>query len=186
MGLAKASEDERLTQSSEDKLDIREGNHMRLELEKALYTAPLGMQSLKQTFPLAGRSSYADKRTRRVWTVNRAVILQCTTEADPSLWGWAGSRGVMSGSRKVRFVHWWTWGEFTWDAALTSGHLITRKTQMKQRRHVGGNPTSWLIDWRKQPLSPVQRWMAWLWNHSMRNLVTSYKHLRRGFQKAKR
>lgn len=44
MGLAKASEDERLTQSSEDKLDTRRGNHMRLELEKALYTAPLGTE----------------------------------------------------------------------------------------------------------------------------------------------
>ena len=43
-GLPKTSEDERLTQSSEDELDTHGGNHMRGELEKAIYITPLGME----------------------------------------------------------------------------------------------------------------------------------------------
>lgn len=42
--LAKISEDERLIQSSKDKLDTQRGNHMRVEVEKAVYTAPLGIE----------------------------------------------------------------------------------------------------------------------------------------------
>jgi len=42
--LAKTSEDKRQTQSCEDSLDTQGGNHMRVELEKAVYRAPLGME----------------------------------------------------------------------------------------------------------------------------------------------
>lgn len=44
--LAKTSEVERLTKSSEDKLDTQRGNHIRVELEKAIYTAPFGMETV--------------------------------------------------------------------------------------------------------------------------------------------
>lgn len=45
-GLAKNSENVILTQNNENKLDTQGGNHMRAGLEKAVYTAPLGMETV--------------------------------------------------------------------------------------------------------------------------------------------
>lgn len=135
-GSAKNSEDERLTQSSEDKLDTQGGNHMRIELEKAVYRAPLGMEIIWNKPPHQQVEAVTlTKIPVWAWTASRAVILQGAAEAEPSLWGWAGDpEELCQGAERWASFTWWAWGDCTWNAALTSGHLITRKIQMSQRR----------------------------------------------------
>lgn len=111
-GLAKASEDVILTQSNENKLDTQRGNHMRAELEKAVYTAPLDVETVWNKPPHRQVEALTlMKISGWAWTPSRAVKLHGVAEAEPSSWGWAGDpEEWCQGAERWDSFTWWAWG----------------------------------------------------------------------------